>query len=307
MKNIALTIVLMISCFAGFSQQDPKFNQYMFNPLGINPAYAGSREAVSAVSLFRNQWVGFDGAPITQAFAIHAPLSSKKMGLGFQVQNDIIGARNTINMEVDYAYRFPLLKGKMSLGLGAGFNYYTFDWTKITFKDEVDLTPYYNINQTLSPDVDFGAFYNTRKLYLGIEFAHLLTPRAQFSDSLLMMGLAYKQFRHFSFTAGRAFVLNKHLTLKPSVLYKQSGLYRGALDVNASVLIDEKLWVGATAKVGFGAALIFEYVFAKKYRIGYSFDYPFNNLRYSYGSSHELFLGIDLDLARSTSISPRYF
>ncbi len=312
MKNIVLfglACLMQLVHLDAQAQQDPKFNQYMFNPLGINPAYAGSREAISGVALFRNQWIGIDGAPTTQSFAIHGPLMNKKMGLGFQMSNDNIGARNTINAEFDYAYRFPLLKGKMSLGLGAGFNYFTFNWNKVTFKDAADVVPFYGQSQILTPDVDFGAFYNTRKLYIGIEFAHLLEPRANFSaaDSLLSLGLAYKQFRHMSLTFGRAFVLNKHLTLKPSILYKQAGLYQGALDLNVSVLIDEKLWAGITARPNYGAAVILEYIIAEKYRIGYSFDYPFNALRYTNGSSHEIFLGIDLALRKSPSVSPRYF
>lgn len=309
--HISLAVVLFMIGFQfkSVAQQDPKFNQYMFNPLGINPAYAGSREVISGVLLFRNQWIGFDGAPTSQAFSIHAPLANKKMGLGFQMSNDKIGARSTVNMEFDYAYRFPLFKGKMAFGLGGGFNYYTFDWNMVSFKESSDAISFYGVRQIIRPDANFGAFYNTKKMYIGFEIAHLLEPSADLavSDSLLSLGLAFKQFRHLTITAGHAFVLNKRLTLKPSFLYKQAGLYRGALDLNLSLLIDEKLWVGVTARPTYGAVAIVEYVFADKFRLGYSFDYPFNSLRYAYGSSHELFLGIDLALPRSMSVSPRYF
>lgn len=307
--SLAVLMLLVVVPFISSAQQDPKFNQYMFNPLGVNPAYAGSREVLSGVVLFRNQWIGFDGAPTSQAFAIHAPVANKKMGLGFQVSNDQIGARNTINAEVNYAYRFPLFKGKMALGLGGGINYYTFDWNKVSFKDAADVVSFYGVRQIITPDANFGAFYNTKKMYLGFEIAHLLEPSANLAvaDSLLSLGLAFKQFRHLTITAGRAFVLNERLTLKPSILYKQAGLYQGAFDLNMSLLIDEKLWVGATFRPTYGAVAIVEYVFAEKFRIGYSFDYPFNSLRYAYGSSHELFLGIDLALPKSASVSPRYF
>ncbi|GAB5538952.1 MAG: type IX secretion system membrane protein PorP/SprF [Salibacteraceae bacterium] len=310
-------LTLLPGLFSGnaHAQQDPKFNQYMFNPLGINPAYAGSRDALSAVALFRNQWVGFKGAPITQTFSIHGPLASRKMGLGFQITNDIIGPRNTINAEVDYAYRFPLLEGKLALGLGGGIYYHTFNWDKIDYIDQGDFVPTYGERQAWSPDVDFGTYWNNNRMYFGFELAHLTNPRVNIlnndsvSNTLNGGGNSgYRQFRHVSITAGRAFVLNKSLVLKPSVLYKQAGLYRGMFDLNVSILVNNKLWMGITARTDYGAVLIFEYIFNKKIRMGYSFDYPINKLNLqTRGTSHELFLGYDFGVSRAASISPRYF
>lgn len=300
--NAALLVTLVTH-----AQQDAKFNQYMFNPLGINPAYAGSREVLSTVLLWRNQWVGFEGAPVTETFAIHGPLVRRKMGLGFQVTNDNIGPRNIISAEVDYAYRFPFLKGKLSFGLGAGVNYYSFDWNKIDYKDQGDVVPAYGVRQAITPDADFGIWYNTNKLYAGLELAHLTQSRINITDTTVNSANAYRQFRHYSFTMGRAFMINRTYTLKPSILYKQAGLYMGMLDLNLSVLINNKLWLGVTARPKYGAVAIFEYVFNRKYRLGYSFDYPLNDLRYSHGSSHEIFLGIDFGIPRSNTVSPRYF
>lgn len=308
----ALHIVFLMGLLglsaASTAQQDPKFNQYMFNPLGINPAYAGSREVLSAVSLFRNQWVGFEGAPITQTFAIHGPLIKRKMGLGFQVTNDILGPRNTINAEVDYAYRFPFLRGKLAFGLSAGLYYYAFDWNKIDYKDQGDFIPQTSVDRAFAPDFDFGTYWNNSKLYMGFELAHLTRSSILTDTGSINNPSVYRQFRHISATAGRAFVLNDALTLKPSLMYKQAGLYRGMLDVNFSVLIKQKFWAGVTARTDYGLGLIFEYVFNQKIRVGYSFDYPFNDFQVqTQGTSHELFLGIDFGAGKSSSISPRYF
>ena len=79
MKRLGILIALLVLVLPSFGQQDPLFSQYMFNPLIINPAYAGSREALSATILHRSQWVGFDGAPTTQTLGVHAPLRKKKV------------------------------------------------------------------------------------------------------------------------------------------------------------------------------------------------------------------------------------
>lgn len=289
------------------AQQDAKFNQYMFNPLGINPAYAGSREVLSAVGLFRKQWLGFEGSPTVSTFSIHGPLVKRKMGLGFQITNDMLGPRSVTSAEVDYAYRFRFLRGKLALGLGLGMQYHTFDWNKITYKDQTDVIPKYGVDQLFVHDADFGVWYNTQKFYTGLELAHLTQPRLDISDSTVNGANAYRQFRHLSFTMGRAFVLSESVVLKTSMLYKQAGLYRGMFDLNASVLINNRLWAGVTVRPEYGGVLIFEYIINNKFRIGYSFDYPLNQFRSAQGTSHELFIGYDFGVSRSATVSPRYF
>ena len=82
--------MLLLSVSTAFSQQLPQFTQYMFNTISINPAYAGSRETLSIVGLHRSQWVGFDGAPTTQAFAVNSPLKNKNMGMGYMLLAGLI-------------------------------------------------------------------------------------------------------------------------------------------------------------------------------------------------------------------------
>ncbi|MEZ4722254.1 MAG: PorP/SprF family type IX secretion system membrane protein [Flavobacteriales bacterium] len=180
-KPMLALLVVMLSLVANqaTSQQDPKFNQYMFNPLGINPAYAGSREALSAVSMFRNQWVGFQGAPITQTFAIHGPLVKRKMGLGFQVTNDIIGPKNVINAEVDYAYRFPFLRKNWHLD--SRWCLYIFPWDKsITVTTMISFPQIVFLAVRSSSDFE-GAYWNNNKMYFGLELTPHGEPRINIS------------------------------------------------------------------------------------------------------------------------------
>ena len=64
------------------AQHSPLTSQYLFNGLLINPAYAGSRDALAANLTHRQQWVGFEGAPVTQILSVHAPVNRRKGGLG---------------------------------------------------------------------------------------------------------------------------------------------------------------------------------------------------------------------------------
>jgi type IX secretion system PorP/SprF family membrane protein len=73
MTNTIITILFLTLNTVAFSQQDPQYTQYMYNQAIINPAYAGSNESLSLVSLYRNQWTGFEGAPKTLTVSAHTP------------------------------------------------------------------------------------------------------------------------------------------------------------------------------------------------------------------------------------------
>ena len=64
------------------AQQDSQYTQYMYNTMMINPAYAGSRDCTSIFALYRNQWVGLDGAPKTASLSFHTPFEEKHIGIG---------------------------------------------------------------------------------------------------------------------------------------------------------------------------------------------------------------------------------
>jgi type IX secretion system PorP/SprF family membrane protein len=102
MKTKLFSFVLMFTAFVNYAQQDAQFTQYMYNTININPAYAGSRGAFS-FALHRTQWVGLDGAPVTNvALSIH--LNESNLGLGVTIINDKIGptTENTISTDVSY-------------------------------------------------------------------------------------------------------------------------------------------------------------------------------------------------------------
>src|SRR5690606_12954190 len=91
MKTIYIFIALVLSSLFSYAQQDSQYTQYMYNTININPAYAGSRDAVSIFLLHRTQWVGLDGAPVTNNVSLHTPIGDSNFGVGLSFVNDRIG------------------------------------------------------------------------------------------------------------------------------------------------------------------------------------------------------------------------
>lgn len=104
MKTTLFSFILMFTAIANYAQQDAQYTQYMYNTININPAYAGSRGALSIFGLYRTQWVGLDGAPETSSFSINTPINNSKLGVGLSVVNDKIGPTNENNFSVDLSY-----------------------------------------------------------------------------------------------------------------------------------------------------------------------------------------------------------
>jgi type IX secretion system PorP/SprF family membrane protein len=80
MKTKLFSFVLMFTAFVNYAQQDAQFTQYMYNTININPAMP-DQEAFSIFALHRTQWVGLDGAPVTNVASVNTPNESN-LGLG---------------------------------------------------------------------------------------------------------------------------------------------------------------------------------------------------------------------------------
>lgn len=308
MKKLLIITILMVNAFQAFSQQDPLYSFYMFNPLGVNPGYAGSREVLSGVLIHRSQWVGLEGAPVTQALSVNSPLKNKSMGLGLQVTNDKIGPRNVITATGIYAYRLKLGNGKLAFGLKGGIQNYSYDWAKIEYKDAQDEIPNNAAGSFIIPTFDFGVYYNTNTWYVGVAIDHLNQAQYKVSSSTSTVGNPAKVYSHLNFNVGKAFVLNSNLVLKSSILARGDGQQNGNIDLNNTLLIKQTLAFGLTVTTRQAAIILAEINVNKNFRVGYAYDHNFSDLTKATGSgSHEIFIGYDLGLFKSKVISPRYF
>lgn len=307
MKKI-LVILTFLTALNGFAQQDPQYSLYMFNPLGVNPGYAGSREALSAVLVHRSQWVGLEGAPVTQAFAINTPLKNKSMGVGLNVTNDKIGPKSVISATAVYAYRIKIGSGKLAFGLRGGIQNYNYNWDMIEYKDKEDQIPNTAVGSFVIPTFDFGMYYHTNTFYAGIALEHLNESQYSFNKNMVDTENGARVYSHLIGNIGKAFVLNHELTLKTSALIRSDRQGNGNIDVNTSILINKTIQFGLTLNTRKSIIILAEYNINKNLRMGYAYDHNFSALTKTTGSgSHEIFIGYDLSLFKSKVISPRYF
>jgi type IX secretion system PorP/SprF family membrane protein len=309
MKRYLFFLLLAAGVFAGKemrAQQDPEFSQYMFNPLSINPAYAGSRGVMNGALAARRQWVGLNGAPTTIAFAVNAPTRRGKVGWGLEVISDQIGPKHTTSAYLNYAYRLNLGKGKLAFGLGAGVVSYKINWNDVEYKDNADAYAQLGTTSITKPDFKFGFYFNNKNFYIGGSATHLNQEAyTVVQDSLTFSA---KMSTHNFLTFGRAFQLGDNVVFSPSVMIRSAkGVKQGNADLNLNFKVREALWLGVSIRSEKTMVLLAQYNITNAFKVGYSYDLTMSRLRTYQSGTHEIVLSFDLNLFQSQTLSPRFF
>jgi type IX secretion system PorP/SprF family membrane protein len=311
MKKTLLITALTLGGLTTFAQQDAMFTHYMFNTLAINPAYAGSRDALTVTGLHRSQWVGFEGAPTTQTLTLHTPILNDKIGLGLSVLNDKIGPTKTTAFYADFAYKLRIGKtAKLAFGLKGGLNLLQGDLTKLELDQTNDVTFEENIKSDYLPNFGFGVYYYTPKWYVGISTPKLLENDFSSNTTTGGTNLANEQ-RHYFLIAGTVFNLtsNGSVKLKPTTFVKVTNGAPLEADLTGMFIIQDKVELGAMYRTGDAVGLLLGYNLSDQFRLGYSFDWSFVNNTADYNNgSHEVMLRYDFIYKDKAKIrSPRYF
>ena len=305
MKKL-FTVLMILTATSLFAQQDPIYSQYMFNKLAVNPGYAGSRELLTADILYRYQWVNIDGAPKTISASLHSPLNNPHLALGAYVYNDRIGPLNYTGALATFAYRVIFPKSKLSFGLQAGFKNNGIVISDLKSYDDQDPMMYSNIEKKVTPDANFGVYYYSERFYAGLSTLHLF----QNQSMMVRDSAGNKQFTklvsHFYGMTGAAFPLGDKVVFRPSLLAKFVQNAPPQVDLNASFLFVNTLWLGVSYRTEKAISFITEVNIAQNLRIGYSYDIWLNELKSYNKGSHEIRLSYDFNIGNRI-LSPRYF
>lgn len=311
MKKIYFTTIfaLLISVGAN-AQQDPQYTQYMYNMNVVNPAYAGSKEALSIGLLYRSQWVGITDAPKTATLSVHSPIGSN-VGLGLSVISDRIGPVEENNVFADFSYTLNLGgEHKLAFGLKAGATFHDIglfsDIGNGFVPDAGDEAFSENITNTYL-NFGAGAFYYTDKYYVSLSVPNMLkSTHLDVTDNGQEFNYG-SEVLHYFLSAGYVFNLSTNTKFKPSFLLKSAFESPTSLDLSANFLFYDKLEIGATYRLEDSVGAMANFAVTPDIRIGYAYDYTTSDLNIQSSGSHEIMLLFDIKPSKKVSISPRFF
>lgn len=307
--NLKLIIFILANCWIGIAQQLPQFTQYMYNTISINPAYAGSRETLSAVALHRSQWVGLDGGPTTQTVSVHSPLRNDRIGVGLSFINDELGYENFSYIYGDFSYTLPMgQKAKLAFGMKAGFTHYHIDQELLDDPTVVNDRFFDDVSNRWSPNVGLGAYLHTNRWYIGLSAPRILNTDYNNGRNGSIDYVALERISYY-FTGGYVFDLSTNTKFKPAVLLKATNGAPLSFDMTANFLFNDKFWLGGSYRINESAAalgLITDFQVSKKLRVGYAYEYPISEIRTYSSGTHEVLLMFEVFKSKRIK-SPRFF
>ena len=279
-----------------WAQQTPQFTQYRWNESFYNPASIGSTPDINLSFLFRGQWIGIEGRPITFGIGAHSPIPLLRGGVGINIINDMLGAERHTAAYLLYSYKIKLKGNKqLQIGIEVGAIQKSLDGSRITTPNgsyidgnidhQDQLLP--NTSQTgIGFDTGIGIRYQTKQYSIGIATKHLAaTPIATGNSTInpIPHAIIYGNYR---------FSLSNNIAIEPSLLLK-TDFNQFQPDFTLSAYLG-KHWLAAAALRGIGtwesAAVIVATDLSRQWRIGYSYDFPLSALSNATSGSHELSL-----------------
>jgi len=301
-----MLLILLISNTAT-AQTEPMYSQYMYNMLGVNPAYAGNREATSLNFFQRRQWVGISGAPQTTSVSLDGASSDNKFGWGVQLYDDKLGVEKADGANLMLSTHIQVTeKGILSGGLSLGLMNYRIDLMNVQGRfTPSDPAFYANFNKWL-PDVGLGIYYNTDKFYAGLSVPNVLKSRLSAFD-VMNSGIQKVNSTHLFFTTGYVFSINDEVKIKPSTMIKAVSGAPIEADLNTNVWLKDVIGLGFSYRTGDAMVGMAEAQINENLRVGYAYDMTISPLKYYNNGSHEMMVRYEFGNNKSKVKSTRYF
>lgn len=288
---LSIRNILIFALLWGFSAQAqdlPAISQYMHASSLFNPAKSVSGPRLSATALYRNQWTGYDGAPITQMAHVNYKLFDMH-GIGLTVINDKITVFQQTDIAINYGFKAKF-NHDTYLGLGGSFSWHNQQNT-LTTVDRVDIVdPQFSFATEGRNFINFGfgAYFSAKRYYFGLSVPRLF--RNEQSDFSLEI-LQFKPLQSdWYLTTGYDFENSENLVISPLAMIKHKSGLPVQMDLGCQVLVNKSLWgyAGYNSQRSIIAAL--GYIVASQFKASYSYDFGLSTTRAYAPGSHEITL-----------------
>ena len=314
-KIFAGIFLIVFTVTLSFGQQEAQTSMYLYNGLYINPAYAGSRDALNATVMYRDQWVKMPGAPQTASVGINSPLKNDKLALGLIYSFDQIGVTKTNQLSADFAYRIKVGRKKdinLSFGISAGFQNYSANLSGVATTDANDPSFVGNNQNRWLPNVGAGFYAYNDKFFAGVSAPYILANRLNGPAALFATSTAIaRQYQNLLITGGYNFELGKKVHFVPSVLFKYVPNYAPiTLDFNAMFVFIDRVWLGASYRLNDSYNFSLAINLTRQVKIGYCYDLTVSPLNKFTTGTHEVMISFDTWFKGKKAVAPeklRYF
>lgn len=297
MKRVLLLIAVVFVAGTVCAQQRGILSNFLLNDYYYNPAIVGSKKVQVANMSYRNQWVGFDGAPALMMANYHGSVKGKgKVGLGGSIVSERTGITQSTGAYLTYAHHFKM-SDKITLGLGVqpGFMQYRvrlYDAQLADAGDDVLTGSVYSANAF---DVSTGFnLYSDRFFFMG-SLHHLLGDEIQFTSYNSNLEFHYNVIGGYNIRFKKS-----DFELQPSVMMKYTKPVPFQITGMLKGTFKKKYWIGLLYRTDDAAGVTIGAKIKERISVGYGYDYSLTNLAKYQSGSHEVMLSIIITKEKPT-------
>lgn len=284
MIRVCTILIGILLTWQAFAQQRPMQSLYMFDPLLLNPAYAGNHVQLSATAIYRNN---FPGAPRTATATVHSGFRGSRAGVGIIAGIDAIGIHEENSLHLAYSYKIPVSKYSnttLSFGVQGGFNDYTSDYGKLNPRQPTD--PFYGVvDRTFTWNFGAGLYLRSDKFYAGFSVPYGLNNKVVDFESLESEAL---QRRYYYLTGGFMKELSKNVKFYPSTVIRFQEEAPLSFDLNLLAVLYDVVGLGVSYRLDDSVVGLFELQINENFHVGYAYDFTTSDLAKFSNGTHEI-------------------
>ncbi|MCR9289675.1 MAG: type IX secretion system membrane protein PorP/SprF [Bacteroidetes bacterium] len=305
MKFIKYTLFfLFFGCIAN-AQSDLNYTHFVFNKLAYNPGSTGASGAPDFTAIYRNQWMGIDGAPRTGTFTAQLPFMQKRNAFGLALTSDHIGKVKTVDIDFSYAYHIPVnANSRLSIGLNARVEQAKIDWDLANPLESGDNEIPTGMEVAYTPNFGFGTYYYSNNFYVGLSLPRML-KNALYLDK--NRDFATLDVSTWYVMGGWLVPINETIEFAPSAMLSFNPQAPTDFDINANFIFMKSFWLGASYRLGDSIDGLIGYEFPSGMRFGFAFDYTLSDLEKLTTGSWEIMLGYTFKCKDCEVAHLRYF
>lgn len=251
-------------------QQYPYFNQYILNPYVYNPATIGNSGYNELNFFYRQQWLGVNDAPKTQAFNFQYP-TRKSLSFGLNFYNDKAVLLSSSSLTLGLAYKVPLSDRQyIKFGLSSGLGMNNFDLEQVENPDDPAVRGV--LDKTSFLTGQFGVHYYLKGLKLGFSLPQLYKYSALDTEDFQRIDI--DQLDNYILTASYKFAIGaSNLGLEPFALYRKSELLPTMVEAGAMLDYKEVFWVGGSYRKDYGGTGYVGFDIMQNLSFGYAYEF----------------------------------